>query len=142
VRNRTYELTATIIDALIAVIVVAQVFTSNSSFIKLWFGVLSAVALFVLVRAPRSARAYIAGSDVIVRGLLRTYRIPVGEIDQFVVENGYVNLYRRLYVKLIKRDGTTKRFTQFVQPASALVKLQFQTGQLNRSVKAAQDHGS
>lgn len=121
-----------VLFGLAALICLSQVFrSSESAAFRAFVGSLGVIMLYFAIRGLRSATVMVRGDCLVVTNLLRTRTIPASSIDRLIAEVGFVNLYRRVYPRLILKNGTSNRFTQLNRRLSQREKIERWVDELN-----------
>ena len=141
IRNRRYEILSTTLT-LLALVLLADEFSRTRPLAgRIVLGALCAIAAILVMRAPRSATAVVTDNALVIRNLIRTSKIPLSEVAQFTSEVGYVNLYRRVYPRVVLNDGVSRRLTQFNRPMKDASVMESQVLSLNRTLEARRRRG-
>lgn len=139
IRNPRYEAVSTVLLAAAAILLGLQASQTGSLPAKLVLGAIGVAFVLLAIRATASAEAYLTDDHVVIRSLLRTSTIPLSKIERFNPEVGYVNLYRRAYLRLLFVDGTSRRLTQFNRALGQEAVVRSQASALNAALENHRD---
>ncbi len=134
VRNRQYQVISTTLMGLAALICLVQIFRPSEGGLRFFYGALGFILLYPATRGPTSATVLVRGDRLIVKNLIRTRRVPASSIDRLVTEVGLVNLYRRVYPRLILKNGTSSRLTALNRRPSESEKVEQWVSELNHAL--------
>lgn len=134
IQNRQYEVITTALIGLAALICLVQIFRPSEGGLRFFYGALGIALLYPATRGPSSATVLVRGDRLVVKNLIRTRTIPASSIDRLVAEVGLVNLYRRVYPRLVLKNGTSSRLTALNRRPSESEKVEQWVDELNHAL--------